>query len=70
MNSLKSACSFAKSTPVSLDQLEQNVEPLFGRQIGIELVVSRFRLLETAEHSNDSVHEGTLPSGRAGHHHG
>lgn len=54
MNSFKSACSFAKSTPVSFNQLEEDVEPFLGRQIGVKLVVSRFRIFETAENLNDS----------------
>ena len=30
MNSRKSVCSFAKTTPVTLNQFEQDVEPLLG----------------------------------------
>ena len=56
MNSFKSACSFAKSTPVSLNQLEENVEPRLGRQLGVKLVISRFGIFKTAEHLNDPFH--------------
>ena len=49
MNSLKSACSFAKSTPVPFHQFEQEVEPCLWRQVRIELVVGFIRIVEAAE---------------------
>ena len=56
MNSFKSACSFTKSTPVSLNQFEEDVETLFGRQVGIKLIIRLFGIFETVEHLNDSFH--------------
>lgn len=56
MNSLKSACSFAKSTPVLIDQLEKNVEPLLGRQISIKLIIRCFGVFESAELLDDPLH--------------
>lgn len=49
MNSLKSACSFAKSTPLPLDQLQQHLEPVFGCEVSIELIISLVGILEAAE---------------------
>ena len=65
MNSFKSACSFAKSTPVSLNQLEENIEPRLGRQVSVKLVVRRLGVFKTAEHLNDSFHvtDFTTPAG-------
>ncbi len=63
MNSFKPACSFAKSTPVSLNQLEENIEPCLGRQVSVKLVVSRFGIFKTAEHLNDSLHRADFISG-------
>ncbi|HEX8411705.1 MAG TPA: hypothetical protein VF883_22850 [Thermoanaerobaculia bacterium] len=60
MNSLKSVCSFAKSTPMPLDQLQQHLEPVFRREFRVELIVGQIRGLETAEHVNDSIHESNL----------
>ena len=56
MNSFKSACSFAKSTPVPFYELEKHVEPLLWRQICVELIVGAIRILKTAKDSNDSIH--------------
>jgi hypothetical protein len=56
MNSLKSACSFAKRTPVTFDQFEEDVEPFLGRQVGIELVVRLFSLFKAVKHLNDAFH--------------
>ena len=60
MNSFKSACSFAKSTPVSFNQLQENAEPFLWCQVGVELIVSHFGILKTAEHLNDSLHRTKL----------
>jgi hypothetical protein len=61
MNSFKSVCSVAKGTPVSLDELEENVEPLFGRQVRIELIICLLGIFKAAERLNDSFHgEETL----------
>ncbi len=57
MNSLKSACSFAKGTPVAFHQLEQDVEPLLRGQVGIELIVGPVCIFKTAEFLNDPVHD-------------
>lgn len=62
MNSFKSACSVAKSSPVLLNQLEENVEPCLGRQVSVKLVVSRFGIFKTAEHLNDPLHEADFNS--------
>jgi hypothetical protein len=56
MNSFKSACSFAKSTPVSFNQFEEDVQSFLGRQIGIKLVVSRIGVFKSAENLSDSFH--------------
>lgn len=60
MNSLKSACSFAKSTPVPLDQFQQHLEPVLRRKFSIELIVGLIRILKTTEYLNNAVHESTL----------
>ena len=60
MNSLKSVCSFAKSTPVTFDQFEKKIEPFFRRQVGIELIVGSVRIFKTAKDLRDTVHERTL----------
>jgi len=60
MNSYKSTCSFAKSTPVSLNQLQENVEPLLWCQVGVELIVSHFSVFKTAEHLSDSFHRANF----------
>lgn len=60
MNSLKSACSFAKSTPVPFQQFQQDVEPLLGRSLGVELIVGAIGILKAAECLNDSLHGPTL----------
>jgi len=57
MNSLKSACSFAKRAPVPLHELEQNVEPLLGREVRVEPVVGLIGLVKTAEDPSDAIHE-------------
>jgi hypothetical protein len=49
MNSLKSACSFAKVTPMPFDELQQHVQPLFWGQISVELIVG-----EGAKESQDA----------------
>jgi hypothetical protein len=46
---------------MSLNQFEEDVQSLFGRQIGIKLIVCSFSFFKTAEQLNDSLHEGTLP---------
>jgi hypothetical protein len=56
MNSLKSACSFAKSTPVPLDQFQQHREPVFRRKFSIELIIGLIRIFETTEYLNNAVH--------------
>lgn len=68
MNSFKSVCSFAKGTPVSLDELQKNVEPLLGRQVRIELVIRVLGIFKAAEHLNDTFHgEETLARRHDGH---
>ena len=56
MNSLKSACSFAKSTPVTFHQFQQHLEPCLRRQGGVELIVGFIRVLEIAKYLNDTFH--------------
>jgi hypothetical protein len=55
MNSLKSACSFAKCTPLSLGQLKKHVEPLLGRELRVEPIVGILSRLEACENANGSV---------------
>ena len=63
MNSLKSACSFAKSTPVPLYQFQQHLEAVFRRKFSIELIIGLIRIFETTEHLNNAVHGNTLTCG-------
>jgi hypothetical protein len=56
MNSLKSASSFAKSTPVAFDQFQQDVEPFLWCQVRIELIIGTVGVFETAKDLNDAVH--------------
>ena len=60
MNSLKSACSFAKTTPMAFDQFQQEVEPFLGRKVRVELVVSLLCFFKTAKYPDDSIHERSL----------
>jgi len=65
MNSFKSACNFAKSTAVSLNQLQENVEPLLWCQVGgVELIVSHLGVFKTAEHLSDSFHRANVSTQR------
>lgn len=56
MKSLESACSFAKGIPLAFNQLEQHVQPLLGREVGVELIVGLVRIFKAAEDLNDAVH--------------
>jgi hypothetical protein len=67
MNSFKSACSFAKSTPVSFNQLEKDVEPLFRRQVSVKLIVRPLGIFKAAEPLNNSFHGLTLPRDTVSH---
>ncbi len=58
MNSFKSVCSFAKSTPVSFHELKEDIEALLGREVSVKLVVSRIGIFKTAEHPDDAFHRG------------
>jgi hypothetical protein len=60
MNSLKSVCSFAKATPVTFHQFQQDVEPLLGCQVRIELIVGSIRIFKAARYLNDTVHGAKL----------
>jgi hypothetical protein len=62
MNSLQSACSFAKGTPMSFDELEEEPEPFLGCEISVKLIISRIGIFKTTEHVNDALHRPTLPS--------
>ena len=56
MNSLKSACSFAKNTPMLFDKFQQHVEALLRSQVRVELIVCPVRVFKTLKHLSDSVH--------------
>ncbi|HEX9984198.1 MAG TPA: hypothetical protein VGF69_13100 [Thermoanaerobaculia bacterium] len=60
MNSLKSACSFAKRTPVPLDQFEQQVEPLVWCQVRVELIVGLIGFFEAAKDVSYPFHASTV----------
>lgn len=60
MNSLESACSFAKSTPMPFDQFEKDVEPLFGREGRVEAVVCAVGVFERLKQLNVTAHAATL----------
>jgi hypothetical protein len=45
---------------VVVNQLEENIESLLGRQVSIKLVISRFGMFKAAEHLNHSFHEEEL----------
>lgn len=42
---------------MAFHQLQQDVEPLLGGQVGIELIVGSVRIFETAEDLDYSVHD-------------
>jgi hypothetical protein len=63
MNSLKSACSFAKSTPMTFDQFQQEVEPFRGGQLRVKLVVGSIGILKAEKDLSDSFHESILHPG-------
>ena len=56
MNSFKLVCSFAKRTPMSFNELEENVETLLGREVSVELVVGHIGIFKTTEHLDDAFH--------------
>ncbi len=60
MNSFKSACSVAKSTPVPFHQLEEDIESFLRRQVRVELVISTIGFLKSAEDLNDRFHSRAL----------
>lgn len=60
MNSLKSACSFAKSTPLPLYQFQEHREPVFGCKLRVELIICLIRFLKTSKYLNNAFHESTL----------
>ncbi len=57
MNSLKSLCSFAKGAPVSLDDVEKDVETLLRGQTRVVGVVRTVGFLEAAEDLPDPIHQ-------------
>ena len=67
MNSLKSLCRCAKRTPLAFDQLEQQVEPFLGCQVGVELIVGLVGSVEALENLGDAFHKLILPEGRRTH---
>lgn len=56
MNSFKSACSFAKRTPMSFNEFEEDVETLLGREVSVELVVGHLGIFKTAKNPHDGLH--------------
>ena len=62
MNSLESACSFAKCTPMAFHQFEQQIQPRLGGEVRVELVVGAVRLVKAVKDSDGSVHDRTLAS--------
>jgi len=68
MNSLKSACRFAKSTPLPLYQFQKHRESVFGCKLRIELIIRLIRIFETMEYLNNAVHDHTLTRVQFVHH--
>ena len=60
MNSLKSACSFAKSTPLSFYQFQEHCEPIFRCKLRIELIIRQICIFETMEYLGHAIHGSTL----------
>jgi hypothetical protein len=58
MNSFKSVCSFAKSTPVPFYKLEKHVEPRLWSKVCVELIVCSLCLFKTAKNLDYPFHEG------------
>ena len=52
---------------MALDQLEEQVEPLLGCQIGIELIVGLVGSIKARENLGDALHDPILPEGREAH---
>lgn len=63
MNSFKSFCSFAKGAPVSLDDLQENIEALCGGQIRVLFFVGPVGLVEAAVDARDPIHPKSIPWG-------
>ena len=61
MNSLKSACSFAKYPPVALDELEQHVDARLWRHPGVVLRVRPVGVVEAAMDPDDALHTVVPP---------
>ena len=68
MNSLKSACSFAKGTPLPLYQFQEHREPVFRCKLRIELIIRSIGIFEASEHLNYAVHGVTLTCATIVHH--
>jgi hypothetical protein len=45
---------------LSFDELEEDIEPLLGREVGVELVVSRIGFLKTVEQLEDAFHRSNF----------
>ena len=56
INSRKSACSFAKRTPVPFYELKQEVEPLIWSEISVKLIVGSICLVKAAERLSYPLH--------------
>lgn len=65
MNSLKSVCSSPKGTPVSFDQIQQNVDAFLRAQAPIADVFCVFGILETIENPARLFHVPVSLIGRA-----
>ena len=60
MNSLKSFCSFTERRVVTVDDLEEEVDPLLWRQRRVVPRVVHVRLLERVEYAGDAIHDMSL----------
>src|SRR3954465_4981802 len=66
MNSLKSLCRCAKRAPMAFDQLEQQVQPFLGCQVGIELIVGLVGSIKAGENLRDALHDVQSTRGTTG----
>ena len=64
---LKSVCRCAKHAPMAFDELEQQVEPFLGCQIGVELIVGLVGGIKARENLSNTLHSSSLPERRQAH---
>jgi hypothetical protein len=63
-NSFKSRCSFAKATPIVLDQVEEDVHSLLRGEIRVVLLVGALRVGKTVKDLGHAFHGAKCSTAR------